>query len=484
VQVFNLHVQTESLHYNWYSAPRMADHSNRSTDAPVEYAAPDQSKPLPGARSTLILLIAINLFNYIDRQVLAAVEPDIRRDLLLSNDAHDPNAKAKMGLLSTAFLITYMTLSPVFGVLAERFSRWWIIGIGIALWSIASGASGLAHPMFGLSAFAILLITRCFVGVGEAAYGPVAPTLLSDFYPPRMRGRILAAFNVALPVGGALGYAIGGQIASIDPAHQSWRWAFYAVVIPGLILSVIAFMRREPKAGSADVGGPVTRRAGWGDYLTILKTPSYLLNTSGMTAMTFAIGGIAWWMPDYLQTRGVAPVRGIEARTVFGGVVVLGGLFATIGGGFAGDLLRKRFSGSYFLVSGVAMLLGVPSFLLMLKVPFPYAWIFLFFTVFFLFFNAGPTNTILANVTHPAVRATAFALNILIIHTLGDAISPPLIGAIADKFNDASRPAHGLEVGFVFTTILMVVGSVLWLFGMKFLERDTELAPTRVARTE
>src|SRR3954462_7191549 len=177
---------------------------------------PDLSRPLPGARSTLALLLCINLFNYIDRQVVAAVEPDIRRDLLLSNDANDPNAKAKMGLLSTAFLITYMTLSPVFGILPERFSRWWIIGIGAALWPIASGASGLAHPMFGLSAFAILLFTRCFVGVGEAAYGPVAPTLLSDFYPPRMRGRILALFNVALPVGSALGYAIGGTIASIN----------------------------------------------------------------------------------------------------------------------------------------------------------------------------------------------------------------------------------------------------------------------------
>ena len=314
----------------------MGDQTNRGKDAAVDYAAADLSGPLVGARSTLILLICINLFNYIDRQVLAAVEPDIRRDLLLSNDPNDPNAKAKMGLLSTAFLITYMTLSPVFGILAERFSRWWIIGIGVTLWSIASGASGLAHRMFGLSAFAILLITRCFVGVGEAAYGPVAPTLLSDFYPPRMRGRILAAFNVALPVGGAMGYAIGGQIASIDPAHQSWRWAFYAVVIPGLILGVVAFMRSEPKPGSADVGGPVTRRAKWADYLTILKTPSYLLNTTGMTAMTFAIGGIAWWMPDYLQTRGVAPVHGIEARTIFGGVVVLGGLFATIGGGIAG----------------------------------------------------------------------------------------------------------------------------------------------------
>src|SRR5438105_497533 len=338
--------------------------------------------------------------------------------------------------------------------------------------------------MFGLSAFAVLLITRCFVGVGEAAYGPVAPTLLSDFYPPRMRGKILAAFNVALPVGGALGYVIGGQVASIDPAHQSWRWAFFAVVPWGIILGIVCFMRREPTPGSADVGGPITRRAKLADYLTILRTPSYLLVTTGMTAMTFAIGGIAWWMPGYLEARGVPSIHGVEARTIFGALTALGGLFATIGGGIAGDALRTRFSGSYFLVSGIAMLLGVPSFLLMLKLPFPTAWIFLFLTVFFLFFNAGPTNTILANVTHPAVRATAFALNILIIHTLGDAISPTLIGAIADRFNRPGDAAHGIKVGFEFTAVLMVVGSVLWLIGSRFLAEDTEKAPSRVAKSE
>jgi MFS family permease len=447
----------------------------------VAPTATEQTSPLPGARSTLILLLCINIFNYIDRQVLAAVEPDIRRDLLLTKDANDPNAKAKMGLLSTAFLVTYMTLSTAFGILSERFSKWWIIGIGVTLWSLASGASGLARPMFGLSAFAILLITRCFVGVGEAAYGPVAPTLLSDFYPPRLRGRILAMFNVALPVGGALGYAIGGSLASISPNQQSWRWAFYAVVIPGLILGAVCFLRAEPKAGSSDVGGPVLRRAGLKDYLMILRTRSYVINTAGMTAMTFAIGGVAWWMPDFLLTRGAQPVLGIEPRTVFGGLTALAGLIATIGGGIAGDALRTRFAGSYFLVSGAAMLLGVPCFILMLKTHFPLAWVFLFLTVFFLFFNTGPTNTILANVTHPSVRATAFALNILIIHTLGDAISPPLIGAIADKFEDPSRPWHGLEVGFMFTAILMVVGSVLWLIGAKYLAADTEAAPRRRA---
>ena len=173
------------------------------------------------------LLLLINLFNYIDRYVLAAVVPDVQRELLPANDA---NADFKMGLLSTAFLVVYMLGSPVFGVLADRTSRWRLIAIGVTLWSLASGASGLA------TGFAMLLITRCFVGVGEAAYGPVAPTVISDLYPVSRRGQVLSWFYVAIPVGSALGYALGGQVA----AMVNWRWAFYLVVAPGVLLGLWA----------------------------------------------------------------------------------------------------------------------------------------------------------------------------------------------------------------------------------------------------
>src|SRR5205085_2067035 len=134
--------------------------------------------PLPGARLALLMLLSINLFNYIDRQVLAAVEPDIRKELL---PADDPAADFKMGLLSTAFMVTYMVLAPVFGWLGDRTSRWLLVGVSVILWSLASGASGMPWPVAFAHPFWILLLTRCFVGVGEAAYGPVAPTVISDF---------------------------------------------------------------------------------------------------------------------------------------------------------------------------------------------------------------------------------------------------------------------------------------------------------------
>jgi len=420
---------------------------------------------VPGAGMALGLLLAINLFNYIDRFVLAAVEPEIRETLLLARDPDDPNVKAKMGLLSTAFMVSYMLAAPVFGFLAERASRWLLIAVGVTLWSLASGASGLA------GSFGALLITRCFVGIGEGAYGPVAPTVLSDFYPVAQRGRVLSLFYVAIPVGSALGFVLGGVVAHWNPAAESWRWAFYLVVVPGLLLGLWSLLMREPPRGAADRLTP-TRRATMKDYLILLRTRSYVLNTMGMTAMTFAIGALAFWMPAFLKEREVPPLWGVQPVPLFGAITALAGLLATLAGGMAGDALRERVRGSYFVVSGVGLSLGVPSALAFLITPFPWAWIFVFLAEFCVFFNTGPSNAILANVTHPAMRATGFAVNILVIHILGDAISPFVIGAIADR--------SSLDMGFLVVSLFMLLGGVLWLLGAPHLDRDTAAAPYRL----
>jgi MFS family permease len=433
----------------------------------------DRSRALPGATGALFLLLAINLFNYVDRQVLAAVEPDVRRHLLLSTDPDDPNARAKMGLLSTAFLVSYMCTAPLFGWLSERRSRWLIVALGVSLWSIASGASGLAMT------FGVLLITRCFVGLGEAAYGPVAPTIIADYYPVAKRGRVLAIFYMAIPVGGALGYALGGQFAGFNPQQQSWRWAFYAVVIPGLLLGLLAFLKRDPKLGGADSLPAPARPAAWRDYLALFRIRSYVFNTLGMAAMTFAIGAFAWWMPDYLEMQKAESLWGIDPRTLFGVITALAGLVATLLGGLVGDMCRGRVRGAYFIVSGVGLIVCCPCTILFLCMPFPWAWLFIFFAVFFLFFNTGPTNTILANVTHPSIRATAFAVNIFVIHILGDAISPPIIGAVTDR-SARFLGYPSLVPGFVVVSLFMVLGGAFWIWGARYLDRDTELAPQQL----
>lgn len=451
--------------------------------------------PSPGAKSALTLLLLINLFNYIDRQVLAAVIGPIKKTFfnyeggaaLTGNHYLDSAIEwfqmrlgfkpedALLGLLGTAFMLMYMIGAPVFARVAEKKSRWFIVGAGVILWSLASGASGLAGT------FVVLLLTRCFVGIGEAAYGPVAPDMISDLYPIRTRGRVLAWFYIAIPVGSALGYVLGGLVANSNIGgwaagwsgieFESWRWAFFIVTLPGIVLGLQSFFMREPPREKTPKVARLSA-ATWRKYGVLMRTPSYVLCTLGMTAMTFAIGGIAFWMPYYLESRPGAPPN---STIVFGGITAVAGLSATLLGGIAGDKLRERFPGSYFLVSGAAMIVGFPLFLAALHAPFPWLiWVFIFLACFCLFFNTGPTNTILANVSHPSMRAVAFALNIFVIHAFGDVISPVVIGLLNDLLGDMNKSF--LTVGLMF-----LVAGVLWLVGARYLKRDTEQAPLRLA---
>ncbi len=440
------------------------------------------------ARPALVLLLLINLFNYVDRQVLAAVVPSVEKSFFggaggaKSSAALDAIQEwcrahlgfqpelALIGVLSMAFMVLYMAGAPIFGRLAERHSRWALVGIGVVLWSLASGASGLAATFFGL------LLTRCLVGVGEAAYGPVAPTILSDLYPVEARGRILAWFYVAIPVGSALGYVLGGGVAgsgigewgsrTLGIHAESWRWAFFLVVPPGIVLGVRAFFMKDPPRGASDgVSDEMPARVRLRDYGVLLKTPSWTLCSIGMTAMTFAIGGIGFWMPYYLSQKPGAPA---SATVTFGAITCVAGLAATLLGGMAGDRLRARFPGSYFLVSGAAMIVGFPFMVLTLKATFPLVWLWIFLTCFCLFFNTGPTNTILANVSHPSIRAAGFALNIFVIHAFGDVLSPVVIGILGDRWD--------MSHAFLVVGAMFLIAGIVWFLGARYLERDTARA--------
>ena len=410
---------------------------------------------LPGARRALALLLVINLFNYVDRYILSAVLPEVRKALFAPDD---PNALAKSGLLFTVFLVSYMGLAPVFGWLADRSSRWWLAGIGVAVWSLASGASGLAGT------FVVLALTRALVGAGEAGYGPVAPALIADYFPESVRGRVLSYFYTAIPVGSALGFVFGGVVGQ----YLGWRWPFYLVMLPGLILAGLCFLMPDPRkllAGARECKPPPPL----GKVLRgLLRNRSYLYNTGAMTAMTFALGGLSAWVPTYiLEYRGQPNPR--QVNTIFGAITVVGGLFATLAGGLLADRVKQRHPGGYFLVSGVGMLIAFPLTVAMLFTPFPWFWGMLFLAEFFLFFNTGPANAALVDVTSPAIRATAFAVNIFVIHALGDAISPTLIGTIADRWR--------MNVAFLAVSGMIAIAGLLWIRGARYLHSDMQAAP-------
>ncbi len=398
------------------------------------------------ARRAVGLLLVINLFCYLDRYILAAVVPALKKEFL----AGDPNANGKAGLLTTAFLVSYMFTAPLFGWLADRYSRWLIIGLSVAVWSLASGASGLA------AGFAMLLGTRIFLGIGEAGYGPAAPTIISDLFPVEKRGQVMAWFFMAIPVGSALGYAFGGLIQH----HLGWRWAFYLVAPPGLLLAGLCAFMPEPRRRISH--GAATRPKA-ADYARLFKIRSLISNILAQSAMTFAIGGLSVWAPTYLsETRGLEIGR---VDLIFGAILVVAGLISTLLGGWLGDRLEARFPGAYFMVSGGGMLLAFPATAAMVYAPMPAAWVLIFLAMFFLFLNIGPSNTAIANVTPPSMRASAFALNILVIHLLGDALSPPLIGWIKDHWS--------WNIAFLTVSSVMLLAGIIWLASIKALVRDT-----------
>src|SRR5437867_9299202 len=323
--------------------------------------------PRSSARTALFLLLGINLFNYIDRQILAALEPDIRASFF---PASDVNAMTKTGLLGDAFFVTYMVCAPILGLLADRFSRWIIVGSAVILWSLASGGSGLAVT------FGILFATRICVGIGEGGYGPAAPTILADLFPIETRGGIMAIFCAAIPVGSALGYVIGGLFG----AHVGWRWAFYLVAPPGLLLGLLCFWQRDPRVAADHLVQKAPRRS-IRDYLNLFRTRSYLINCVAMTLMTFVTGGLGFWVPAYLRYRNQSPSVGM---TVFGLITVVAGLISTLLGGMIADRLRSRFAGAYFWVSGIGMLLACRIFIVGFYIPFPAAWFAMFLAICFL----------------------------------------------------------------------------------------------------
>lgn len=401
---------------------------------------------MKGARTLLLFLFGINLLNYIDRQIVFAVFPPLKAELALSD--------AQLGLLASAFMWVYLLTAPLFGLLADRFSRPRLMGIGVGLWSLATAASG------SVASYGQLLLGRAAVGLGEASYGSIAPALLSDAFPPARRGFALALFSMAIPAGSALGYLLGGLLGR----SFGWRAAFFLVGIPGLCLAWWVGRTADPaRDGEGKGGGPRRRAPRAAEYRRLLATPSYLLNCLAMTAMTFAVGGLAAWVPTYLtRVRGMALD---QANLVFGLLTLASGIGGTALGGWLGDRLLPRVPTAYFLVSGVGLLLGAPAAAAVILLrDLPSALVAVFVAELLIFLNTGPLNAVIAGVSPAGVRATAYAGNIFVIHALGDAISPAILGAASDRV--------GLAAAFWIAPGVLVAAGLFCLWGMRYLAGD------------
>ncbi|OLC45040.1 MAG: MFS transporter [Gemmatimonadetes bacterium 13_1_40CM_4_69_5] len=405
------------------------------------------------ARRGLIILSLINLFNYVDRYIIAAISESLRHSSLHISDL-------QYGLLGSGFIVVYMATAPVFGALGDTRSRPRLIALGVTIWSVATALGGLAWS------FASLLAARAMVGVGEAAYGTISPSLLADYFRKEFRGRVFGVFFLAIPVGFGLGLAIGGLM----DVHFGWRSAFFVAGIPGLILAALALKLHDPPRGIQDdvtPGAAVTPGApshtlgvtgAVAAYRALLRNRPYVLTVLGYAAYTFALGGMALYIVKFLErVRGVSEG---QASVGFAAVVIATGLIGIALGGWLSDRLLKVTKQSYLWVSGIATLIAAPLALVGVTAATPAVyWTAIVLAQLLLFASTGPVNSAIVNVVAPEIRATAVAVSIFTIHILGDVPSPTLIGAISD--------ATSLTKAVLIIPVALLLSGAVWTYAAK-----------------
>ena len=410
-------------------------------------------------RTALIVLTALNLLNYADRNVLFAVQPLVQEEFHLN--------KEQIGFLTSAFLGFYMLAAPFVAPAADRYSRKLIIVLGALFWSGLTLLTAVTHN------YTELLIRHTLVGVGEATFVTIAPTFVADLFHENMRGRILGVFYLAIPVGSAAGYLLGGYLAP----HYGWRFPFYIAAAPGFALALAVLFLKEPERGQFDStkdsaellppgfqGGALQQFVFRQIYFLrklffeVILNPAFLTSTLGMAFMTFSLGGIQVWMPQFLYSERHYSLQ--SANTFFGLIIVVDGILAALAGGWLGDYLLPRMKSSYYLVSAASMLLGIPVMIIALFAKGPAMLPAIAVAAFFLLLNTAPLNAAVINSVGAHIRATALAVNILIIHILGDVPSPTMMGWVADR--------RSLQAAFILPIIAMGVSSAILFYGMKF----------------
>jgi MFS transporter, Spinster family, sphingosine-1-phosphate transporter len=390
----------------------------------------------------LSILTAVNYLNYIDRYILAAVLVSIKADLGLSD--------FQAGLLATAFMIPYMFTAPLFGWLGDTRDRSKILSLGAGLWSLATLVTGMAGH------FWTMMASRFTLGIGESAFTTTSIPLLSEYFPSAKRGRVLAIFSSALPVGAALGYVLGGILG----ASVGWRWAFAIVGFPGLILAAIVWFIGDPRKENIET------KFAFGSLIQLLgRSKSYVWAVAGYCAYTFAVGGIAHWIPSYIQRT--YSLSELSANTLFGGIAVGSGLVGTLLGGYLGDHLSKKERGGHLKISAISMFFAIPAFWFCMHAETVKSFaILLVFVQLFFFLSTSPINVALLESVPEKFRNSGMAMAIFLCHVLGDAISSPLIGKVSDV-------SGSLQSGILLCAPVIFLSAIFWWLGSRVKEART-----------
>jgi MFS family permease len=413
-----------------------------------------------GATVALVLLTALNLVNYTDRYILPGVQELVKKEFRVSD--------SQIGSITFWFFLTYMISAPFTGWLGDHLPRKPLLIICAVAISATNILTGTVHV------FGSLLFRHAILGIGEASLGIYAPALLSDFYPEEQRNRILTIFYIAIPVGAAIGVLMGETVG----ARFGWRMPFYVSAVPGLIIALlILFLLKEPPRGASEPHAQesvTAARKSFGETVAgslsmigdLATNPRYMYATLGMAMVTFSLGGISAWMPSFLQRSGFSPD---SVGTIFGAIIAGGGLGGTAVGGWLAQRWLRTNHRALYLVSAWSAALTVPPALVCFFGPRATMLPALTVAMFLIMLGTGPLNAAIINAVPVAVRSSAIAIELLLIHALGDTPSPKLIGIVSDKST--------LSVGLGLTLVTMLIAAVLLFIGARYEQSSPTLKP-------
>jgi MFS family permease len=355
----------------------------------------------------LLILMLVNFVNYVDRQIVFALFPSIRHDFGLSY--------VQLGYLATAFTVVLSVASFPLGMLADRISRRAVISAGVLFWSGATFFSGLA------GSFRALLIARGMVGIGEAAYTPAGAAVITASFPREVRARVQGAFDIGMFIGGATGIALGGIVAGA----LGWRYAFFLVGIPGIVLGLTALRLPKSVAVVAKESMPI---------LELLRVPAFLALLASGWFCSFAGYAYVAWGPELVQDyKGFSAG---QAGLALGLTIVLGGTLGIATGAYLSDSLAKLRTWGRAVVVPIGFVLAAPPIYFSLhasgKIPF----LLLFgLGAFFLSWYHGPLTATIHDLVPPRGHATALGFYYLFVNLFSMAIAPVVIGRLADRYN-------------------------------------------------
>jgi MFS family permease len=382
--------------------------------------------PIIRAKYTLAILFAINLLNFYDRNMPGAIVEPLRKDWGLSD--------AQIGWLATAFTLLYAVVGVPFGRLSDRFQRSKLLGMGVAVWSLLTAASGLAWN------YGALFAARMGVGIGEATCAPASNSLIGDLFPSKQRARALSFFMLGLPLGSFLGIFLSGRIA----AAYGWRFPFYVAAVPGIILALLALTISEPQRGAAETSPTAGRLPEGSPYWRVLRIPSMRWIILSGAFFNFNMYAIPTFLPAFLSRYHHLHLK--EATALAAVVFSAMGIPGLLLGGWVADHYGRVAPGRRLQVSCLSVFFQAPLIYFALRQPpgqvMAFALLMASGCLLGYSYYSGVYATI-QDLTPPSLRGTAMALYFCFMYLIGGSFGPVITGGLSDHFARVAMAASG-----------------------------------------